>query len=54
MKKTAKTKGKGWKTLWVWVVLAFALLVGAWAALITIASKNAPTAVPIEGKSDVL
>ncbi|MFM2242409.1 MAG: hypothetical protein RLZ97_1264 [Verrucomicrobiota bacterium] len=30
------------KTPWIFVVLAFLLLIGAWAALITIAKRNAP------------
>lgn len=35
-------------TLWIWVIVAFALLIGAWTFLITIASRNAPDPVPLE------
>ena len=47
MSSVARRKSKGWSTLWIWVVLAFLLLVGAWTALISIASKNAPDSVPL-------
>ena len=41
-----RSKG-GWKALWVWVNLAFAVLVGAWVLLIVVASDNAPEPVPL-------
>lgn len=47
MSTNGKKGAKGWKTLWVWVVLAFVILIGAWAFLISIASKNAPEPVPL-------
>ncbi|MDQ8203616.1 hypothetical protein [Pelagicoccus sp. SDUM812003] len=52
MSEKTESKAKGWKTLGVWVTLAFVLLVGAWAALIAIASKNAPEPVPLERTTD--
>ena len=33
---------------WLFVVLAFGLLLGAWSALITIAAKHAPQQVEIK------
>lgn len=45
-----KSKDRGWKTLWIWVALAFLLLVGAWSSLIYVASKNAPAPVPLHSK----
>jgi hypothetical protein len=33
---------------WIFVVLAFALLIGAWTALITVASKHAPQVIEVE------
>ena len=33
---------------WIFVVLAFALVIGAWATVITIANKNRPAKVPLE------
>lgn len=41
-------KATGWKTLWIWVTLAFAALIAAWVALISVATKNAPEPVPVE------
>jgi hypothetical protein len=32
---------------WIYVVLAFALLIGAWSALITIASKHSPQVIEV-------
>jgi len=32
---------------WIFVVLAFALLIGAWSALITIANKHAPREIEV-------
>lgn len=42
-----KGKAKGWSTLWIWVVLAFVLLVGAWVTLIDIANRNVPEPIPL-------
>jgi hypothetical protein len=32
---------------WIFVVLAFALLIGAWTTLITVAAKHAPQAIEV-------
>ena len=36
------TPRRGTGSLWLWVILAFVLLITAWTLLIWIASKNAP------------
>ncbi len=36
---------------WIFVVLAFAVLIAAWSTLITLAAKHAPQ--PIEWKKDL-
>lgn len=36
------------KRPWLMVVLAFAVLLGAWAVFFTIASRNNPQTVPLE------
>ena len=33
---------------WLFVLLAFALLIGAWTTLITVAVKNAPQAIEVQ------
>ncbi len=33
---------------WIYVVLAFALLIGAWSALITIAAKHTPQVIEVK------
>jgi 4-amino-4-deoxy-L-arabinose transferase-like glycosyltransferase len=38
------------RSLWLWVILAFVVLISAWAALITIATRNQPEVVEIEGQ----
>ena len=38
------------RSLWFWVVLAFLVLIGAWAAMITIAVKNAPEKIETEAR----
>lgn len=38
------------KRPWLWIVLAFISLIGAWSALITIALKNQPEKIPVPGK----
>jgi hypothetical protein len=35
---------------WIWIVVAFFILIGAWTALITIALNNQPAKVQIEEK----
>lgn len=47
MSKVTKGTATGWSTLWVWVLLAFVILIAAWTTLVTIASKNAPEPVPL-------
>ena len=39
---------KGARILWLWVVLAFVVLISAWAALIYIAVDNKPEIIEIE------
>lgn len=41
-------KSPGGKALWIWVVLAFAVLISAWTVLIVIASKNQPEIIEIQ------
>jgi|DewCreStandDraft_4_1066084.scaffolds.fasta_scaffold121172_2 hypothetical protein len=36
---------------WIYVVLAFALLIGAWSTIITLAAKHGPK--PIEVKPEI-
>lgn len=36
---------------WVYVVLAFVLLLGAWSTLITVAVKNSPEKLELPAKS---
>lgn len=43
-------KNSGLKVLWLWVVAAFVLLVGAWVTLIAVASDNAPESIPLVGE----
>jgi hypothetical protein len=43
-KKTASNA----RSLWIWVVLAFVILISAWTALIIIASKNQPELIEIQ------
>jgi len=38
------------KRPWLWIVLAFVLLIAAWAVLITIAVNNQPERVEVEPK----
>lgn len=44
-----KKKG-GWRTLGIWVTLAFLVLFVAWFFLIKVASENAPEQIPLEHK----
>jgi cytochrome c-type biogenesis protein CcmH/NrfF len=34
--------------LWLWVILAFLILIGAWTTLITIAKRNQPQKIELE------
>lgn len=36
------------KRPWLWVVVAFVVLIGAWTTLITIALKNQPEVIQVE------
>ena len=36
------------RSLWLWVILAFVVLVGAWTTLIIIAANNQPELVEIQ------
>lgn len=36
------------RSLWLWVILAFLALIGAWAVMITIAVKHKPQAIEAE------
>ncbi len=40
--------GKTARSLWIWVVLAFVVLIAAWTALIVIATENQPEIIEIE------
>jgi len=44
----AKVEKSGFRVLWVWVVLAFVVLITAWTALIIIAVNNKPEIIEIE------
>ena len=42
-------KGKGGaRVLWIWVILAFVILISAWTLLITIAVRNQPEQIEIQ------
>lgn len=47
MMMPAPSKG-GFRSLWIWVILAFLLLIGAWTGIILIATKNQPELIEIE------
>lgn len=38
------------KNPWLWIVVAFVLLIAAWSVLITIAVKNQPEKIPLDVK----
>ncbi|MGI9241260.1 MAG: hypothetical protein ACR2RV_10690 [Verrucomicrobiales bacterium] len=40
------------KKPWLWIVLAFILLIAAWAVLITIAVNNQPESIEVEAKEE--
>lgn len=44
----SKPAAKGGRSLWLWVILAFVILISAWATLITIATTHKPEVVEIE------
>jgi flagellar basal body-associated protein FliL len=39
---------KNGRLLWLWVILAFAVLIAAWSTLIVIAIRNQPEAIEIQ------
>jgi hypothetical protein len=41
-------KATGAKSLWLWVILAFVVLITAWTALIIIAASNQPEMIEIQ------
>lgn len=43
-----KKKASNARSLWIWVVLAFVILISAWTVLIIIASKNQPELIEIQ------
>lgn len=45
---TEQPVSRGGRILWLWVTLAFVILIGAWATLITIASTHKPEVIEIE------
>ncbi|NDV60862.1 hypothetical protein G0Q06_00180 [Puniceicoccales bacterium CK1056] len=44
----AHKKKAGSRSLWVWVILAFVILISAWTCLIIVASKNQPEVIEIQ------
>ena len=36
------------RSLWIWVIFAFVLLISAWTLLITIATRNNPEVIEVE------
>lgn len=47
MKEEQQAKASG-RSLWIWVILAFLILISAWTGLIIIASKNQPEMIEIQ------
>ena len=41
-------KKRSGRSLWIWVLLAFLVLVSAWVALIVIATKNQPEIIEVD------
>lgn len=37
--------------LWIWVVIAFFILISAWTALIFVSVQNTPEVIPLEHKA---
>jgi hypothetical protein len=48
MKETKERETRTARSLWLWVILAFTLLISAWSLLIYIATENRPETVEIE------
>lgn len=48
MGRSSSKPASGWKTLGLWVTLAFLALIAAWVALIKVANRYAPEPVPLE------
>ena len=46
--KESSSPGHSGRVLWMWVILAFLILAGAWAALILVAAGNQPEVVEIQ------
>ena len=42
------SRKKGARSLWIWVILAFVVLVSAWTFLIVVASRNQPEVIEIQ------
>ena len=45
---TNDRKPRSARTLWLWVILAFLLLIGAWTTLIIIAKRHQPQKIELE------
>lgn len=49
MSEGAKKRNRGgWRTLGIWVTLAFVVVIVAWYFLIKVASENAMEPIPLE------
>lgn len=48
MKENGTGSRKSSRILWLWVILAFLLLISAWTALILIAAANQPELIEIQ------
>jgi len=46
--RESQNKKAGSRSLWIWVILAFVLLISAWTSLIIIAAKNQPEVIEIQ------
>lgn len=49
-KPNERKSSGGWRTLGIWVTIAFLVLIAAWFFLIKVASENAPEPIPIENE----
>lgn len=47
MSKASAKTGFAW-SLWLWVILAFALVIAAWTAFIVLAARHPVESVPLE------
>ena len=43
----ADPKPRSTRTLWLWVIIAFLILIGAWTTLVVIAKRNQPQKIEI-------